>query len=1109
MQTTRTPRIVIEDLPALETMSLEEQAAVIGAGRRSARLGVEWLEGRELMAGSLTAGVTGGVLNVEGSINGSEKIRVLQTADHVEVFNLATGSQVGNFASNTVHSVRIDTPAGHDLVFIDPSVRFGAQLTGIGLGDILIESAAGATQDTVTASGATRLTSDRSVTAAGQVYTLHGQDLYANGQKLTSNVLDFAVDRNGTAYVKDTSNNLLQQSGTGFRTVAAGVAKFTLVNGQTLAYSTGTGALVVGGSQVVASGVSDFMVDSLGRVVEMDVTGNLLRSRQALGAGGFDTLAGNVTRFALAPFGSPNDVLYLQNDGTARSTAGISWTGIQDVAVDSHGSVLLLRADGTLERRASATASTVVAGHVTDIGVSRDGVLFYNVTQTVLYQTQSQLYRQGPQDVQPTAVILPAKLGSLSGTFNLGGRFGLDVNGHLVIQTLGNVNRYTVNTDGSLTYLQTLAPQYANYISDFLLQPDGRVLILFGGLYEVSAGGTTPGAPTHVTAILNGTTLLVTGTNGADTITVRQQGGQVSVDGVMIIAGKQFVRSVAATSLERVTVNAGGGDDTVRYLRAAGETAKPFVSLYGQGGLDTLIAPDNAFISTGSDGEPGVISLVVPNGTTLGLDERTGNVTVNGVTLPARVFALARNAQDLQTNPGNPVGSVAITGGMLYTFQNGVVYDTTAGTYLVGGVFYASFKALGGEAVLGRPTSASPADIISTGGQTFTNGFLYRGGTSVYGLTGPAFQKYLSLRGQLGDSVGGPQGLANGFQVQQFTHGVFFTKGALFADAYIDSPHVLRVESAAGTLTVPNVQSFTALGGAQFMLQVGSVLSAEVSVAYNGTAVTLTFSNARLNLGDLGASLNSFIDNLKGVASTLTPLFSPIAGLQNLASEIGYGGALDLASLLHTAVQADPKLGGQVTPAINALNQLRSIYNEINALPTLSGSSIPLPTFTATVSGPALRVDQLSGNLLQRAFGLSPAALQPFQGLGIHILSVEDLVQSLLSGNGSLTLFTYDLSSIPPLSTPISVPLASVMPFPGVTLNGDLIFTPALHFGGAISLTASGLLAGNFTAGLSGNAMVTASLTVEASASIELGVQGADIYGYLVGGTATLGSSIC
>lgn len=83
-QFTQQLRITVKDLPSVEALSEQEQAETFGAGVRRARLGIEELETRELMAATITASLTGGVLRVERT-PGADQIRVFQTGDQLRL----------------------------------------------------------------------------------------------------------------------------------------------------------------------------------------------------------------------------------------------------------------------------------------------------------------------------------------------------------------------------------------------------------------------------------------------------------------------------------------------------------------------------------------------------------------------------------------------------------------------------------------------------------------------------------------------------------------------------------------------------------------------------------------------------------------------------------------------------------------------------------------------------------------------------------------------------------------------------------------------------------------------------------------------------------------
>src|SRR5438270_9241449 len=70
-------------------------------------------------------------------------------------------------------------------------------------------------------------------------------------------------------------------------------------------------------------------------------------------------------------------------------------------------------------------------------------------------------------------------------------------------------------------------------------------------------------AAAHLTATLSAGTLFVEGTNHADRITVRQIGGQISVDNAGVRVGGRVVVSVAADTVEKIQVRGLDGDDVI------------------------------------------------------------------------------------------------------------------------------------------------------------------------------------------------------------------------------------------------------------------------------------------------------------------------------------------------------------------------------------------------------------------------------------------------------------------------------------------------------------------------------------------------------------------
>jgi hypothetical protein len=109
MTATRTPRIVIEDLPALETLSAEEQAAIIGAGRpQRAPLGFDQAERWDLMAANWIASIAA-PLQLSADANGDHRIdRVAAYADDKR--GLVVQSSLAN--ANATNSMPIETVLG-------------------------------------------------------------------------------------------------------------------------------------------------------------------------------------------------------------------------------------------------------------------------------------------------------------------------------------------------------------------------------------------------------------------------------------------------------------------------------------------------------------------------------------------------------------------------------------------------------------------------------------------------------------------------------------------------------------------------------------------------------------------------------------------------------------------------------------------------------------------------------------------------------------------------------------------------------------------------------------------------------------------------------------
>ncbi len=112
-------RIRIDDLPPIEALSEEEQAKILGAGRPRARLGIEHLETRELMAANITASLLpSGTLRIEGT-DAADKIHVLQsdgTSKNVWVGSEPGATDYGKFSGSSVQRIEIFGLGGDDLI---------------------------------------------------------------------------------------------------------------------------------------------------------------------------------------------------------------------------------------------------------------------------------------------------------------------------------------------------------------------------------------------------------------------------------------------------------------------------------------------------------------------------------------------------------------------------------------------------------------------------------------------------------------------------------------------------------------------------------------------------------------------------------------------------------------------------------------------------------------------------------------------------------------------------------------------------------------------------------------------------------------------------------
>ena len=137
----QTARITILDLPAFRNISEEEMKEIFGAGRKnSVSLGLESLERRELMAGSLSATFTSGILNINGtdqadkivvrennisSLSGKVLVKLQDNVIQIQGLNIKDikGNNIEPLTKD-VKSINISGNAGDDLIWVKGNFNF-------------------------------------------------------------------------------------------------------------------------------------------------------------------------------------------------------------------------------------------------------------------------------------------------------------------------------------------------------------------------------------------------------------------------------------------------------------------------------------------------------------------------------------------------------------------------------------------------------------------------------------------------------------------------------------------------------------------------------------------------------------------------------------------------------------------------------------------------------------------------------------------------------------------------------------------------------------------------------------------------------------------------
>src|SRR5436309_2982981 len=142
MKNAKRSRMVTEKLACLKLLTLAKAKPTFRAGLNNrARMGIEVLESRDLMASSLTASLSGGLLRIEGT-NVADTIHVRQLGAQIQVDEVAIQTGGGNqagVAAASVNRVEIFSLGGNDEVWMGDAAQ------GLGMPASLLDGAAGDT----------------------------------------------------------------------------------------------------------------------------------------------------------------------------------------------------------------------------------------------------------------------------------------------------------------------------------------------------------------------------------------------------------------------------------------------------------------------------------------------------------------------------------------------------------------------------------------------------------------------------------------------------------------------------------------------------------------------------------------------------------------------------------------------------------------------------------------------------------------------------------------------------------------------------------------------------------------------------------------------------
>lgn len=373
MQTTRTPRIVIEDLPALETLSEEEKARIFGAGLF--RPTVKALEGRLMLSASAISS-----LPITGQPNVSVQFTLGSNMDLTETKVQAVGNtskilgseNLGSFAggelfqSHDAVGDKVVYLAGNGHLYeFTPNAGFGS-FTPIGIPnnneiiqdkdlDLFFEQAGALYEAT-------------GVPAAGSA----GAHVLAPSVQAVYQAKDSAG--NSAAYTLE-GGKLFQVTGSGLQEVAGlttvaqvgvnGQGQLFALQGNTLYSVSGTAA------NKAAANVTQVAVDSAGEVVVLQGPNNytyFLPSGLEVSGSAVAANPAALPQYALDGQGQlytlQNDVLTVM--ATSASKPHPLATGVTQMAVDADGEVVVLQGPHAyqyfLPGGLSVSGATVVAG---------------------------------------------------------------------------------------------------------------------------------------------------------------------------------------------------------------------------------------------------------------------------------------------------------------------------------------------------------------------------------------------------------------------------------------------------------------------------------------------------------------------------------------------------------------------------------------------------------------------------------------------------------------------------------------------------------------------------------------------------------------------------